>query len=240
MTNPPQELTHLTAPAARRERVADGAGPVRRALRAWPVWTPYAAVAWSLAYCALAASWALGGPGYPFGPAADPENDSSLLWHADREVAASVVAVLCLAGVAVAGLVARRRVASPGPALARSFAVFGALAAVTLSVVVPDQRVLVGIGYLPIFVAGLPWDFPPIGYSEAWPWPVQNQLLLMLGGALWAPTALVAARHAAASCSRWAWRSGGARCSRGGSRCCAAGGYHRRWRSSRRRSSRSR
>jgi hypothetical protein len=126
-------------------------------------------------------------------------------------------------------------VASPGPALARSFAVFGALAAVTLSVVVPDQRVLVGIGYLPIFVAGLPWDFPPISYSEAWPWPVQNQLLLMLGGALWAATALVAARHAAVPCSRWAWRSGGARCSRGGSRCCAAGGCHRRWRSSRRR-----
>ena len=194
-----QTLTPHTDGAGAPARL-DRPGPVRRALRAWPAWTPYAAAAWSLAYCALAASWALGGRGYPFGRAADPDNDTSLLWHADREVTASVLAVLCLAGVAVAGLVARRRPDSPGPALARSFATFGALAAVTLSVVLPDQRVLTALGYLPIVLVGWPWGFPPVSYTEVWPWPVQNQLLLMLGGVLWTATALVAARHGTGAC----------------------------------------
>ena len=178
----------------------DRPGPVRRALRAWPAWTPYAAATWSLAYCALATSWALGAPGYPFDPAADPDNDTGLLWYADRDVAAATIAVLCLAGFAVAGLVARRRAGSPGPALARALAGFGGLAAVTLTVVLPDQRVLAALGYLPIVVVGLPWGFPPVSYAEAWPWPVLDQVLLMLGGALWAATALVAARHGMAAC----------------------------------------
>ena len=190
---PPAPGAATATPPDHRRR--DRPGPVRRAVRAWPAWTPYAAAAWSLAYCALAASWALGGPGYPFDPSADPGNDTGLLWYADREVTAATFAVLCLAGVAVAGLVARRRPGSPGPAPARAFAGFGGLAAVTLSVVLPDQRVLTALGYLPIFVVGRPWGFPPVSYAEAWPWPVQNQVLLMLGGALWAATALVAARH---------------------------------------------
>jgi hypothetical protein len=190
--------SHDTDPPAPPD--PDRPGRVRRAVRAWPAWTPYAAALWSLAYCTMATTWALGGPGYPYGPAADPENDSSLLWHADREVTAAVIAVLCLAGVAVAGVVARRDRVFPSRPLARVFVGFGALAAVALAVVVPDQRVLVAIGYLPIFAVGWPWDFPPVGYAEAWPWPVQHQLLLMLGGVLWAATAAVASRRGSAAC----------------------------------------
>jgi hypothetical protein len=180
-----------TAPRPRR-------GPVRRALGAWPRWTPYAAALWSLAYCALATTWALGtqaGPRYPFDRAGDPDNDGGILWYADREVTAAVVAVLCLAGVAVAGLVARRAAGPLTRPLTRPLVAFAALAAVTLTVVVPDQRILTAIGYLPIVVVGAPWDFPPVSYADAWPWPVQNQVILMLGGVLWAATAVVAARR---------------------------------------------
>jgi hypothetical protein len=190
--------THDPDPTAPPDR--ERPGPVRRAVRAWTAWTPYAAALWSLAYCALAATWALGGRGYPFDRAADPGNDSSLLWRADREVTAAVIAVLCLAGVAVAGIVARRDRGFPSRPLARAFVAFGALAAVALTVVVPDQRVLTAIGYLPIVAVGWPWDFPPVSYTEALPWPVQNQLLLMLGGVLWATTATVAARRGSAAC----------------------------------------
>jgi hypothetical protein len=182
-------------------------GPVHRALAAWPRWTPYAAALWSLAYCALATTWALGtqaGPRYPFDRAGDPDNDGGILWYADREVTAAVVALGCLTGVAVAGLVARRS-GGPRPSpLTRPLVAFAALAAVTLTVVVPDQRVLTAVGYLPIVVVGAPWDFPPADYADAWPWPVQNQVILMLGGVLWAATAVVALRRGGAGpAPRW-------------------------------------
>ncbi len=181
-------------------------GPVRRALAAWPRWTPYAAALWSLAYCALATAWALGaqaGPRYPFDRAGDPDNDGGILWYADRGVTAAVVAVVCLTGVAVAGLVARRSGDPLTRPLTRPLVAFAALAAVTLTVVVPDQRVLTAVGYLPIVVVGAPWDFPPVSYAEAWPWPVQNQVILMLGGVLWAATAVVAARGGGGATGRW-------------------------------------
>src|SRR5215218_2707964 len=40
--------------------------------RRWPAWSPYAAMAWSVLYGALALSWAAGAPGFPFGEH-DPE-----------------------------------------------------------------------------------------------------------------------------------------------------------------------
>ena len=40
--------------------------------RRWPAWSPYAAMAWSVLYGALALSWAAGAPGFPFGEG-DPE-----------------------------------------------------------------------------------------------------------------------------------------------------------------------
>ena len=51
--------------------------------------------------------------------------------------------------------------------LTRALVAFAALAAVTLTVVVPDQRVLTAAGYLPIVLVGWPWDFPPVSYAEA-------------------------------------------------------------------------
>ena len=40
--------------------------------RRWPAWSPYAAMAWSVLYGALALSWAAGAPGFPFGEG-DPQ-----------------------------------------------------------------------------------------------------------------------------------------------------------------------
>ena len=204
-TSPTIRPAGAAAPAGYRP------GPVRRAgtvPRAWPRWVPYAAALWSLAYCALATTWAVGvaaGPRYPFDRAGDPGNDGGILWYADREVTAAVVAVLCLAGVAVAGLVAGRPAGARPSALTRPLVAFAALAAVTLAVVVPDQRVLTAVGYLPIVVVGAPWGFPPVSYADAWPWPVQNQLILMAGGVLWAATAVVAIRRGSAGNRAAGW-----------------------------------
>jgi hypothetical protein len=49
---------------------------VSRWWRQWPAWSPYAVVAWSVAYGTLALGWALGAPGFPFGEH-DPDGAAS-------------------------------------------------------------------------------------------------------------------------------------------------------------------
>jgi len=72
--------------------------------RRWPTWSPYAAMAWSVLYGALALSWAAGTPGFPFGEG-DPEGAAmgSVLFAAPAEPTGLVMAGWCTAGVIVAG-----------------------------------------------------------------------------------------------------------------------------------------
>jgi hypothetical protein len=79
-----------------------------------------------------------------------------------------------------------------------------AWALTALAVVVPDSRPLMALARTPTVLAGMPFGWPDdVGFFEPgmFAWPVANQLLIMLGGALWAATGLAYQRRAQDACS---------------------------------------
>jgi hypothetical protein len=171
-----------------------------RAWRRWPEWLGYAAAVWSLIYGALGLWWALGGAGFPFGTENDPKAAAeSILGGAQAETAAPVGAGLGLVGAAVALAMAR---GSRGRGIFRvALLVFAWGVCIALLLVVPDRRVLIAVAYAPIFLVGAPFGWPPVNYFEvALPWPVINQALCMVGGFLWAGTALAYWRRIMDAC----------------------------------------
>jgi hypothetical protein len=178
-----------TIEVERERRARAGAGWWSR----WPEWAPLAAGIWSLLYGLLGLWWALGGDGFPFGEG-DPDAVGSLLGEVPARVGAPVVAALGLAGAAAALALVRPW----GRHLPRRLlATFAWAAAAVLLLVVPDARVLMLLGYLPALL----FQF---GF-ETVEWPVVNQLLGIVGGALWAAAALGfqrRARHACPHCGR--------------------------------------
>jgi hypothetical protein len=167
----------------------------------WPEWVGYAAALWSLAYGLLGLFWSFGGAGFPFGVEADPEADRvSILEGARPDTAAPVIAALGLAAFAVALAMARTR--ARGPLHLASVVFAWALAA--LAIVIPDSRPLMAVARTPIVLGGLPFGWPDdVGFFEPgmFSWPVANQLLIILGGLLWAGTALAYQRRARSACA---------------------------------------
>jgi hypothetical protein len=164
----------------------------------WPTWFPYGAAVWSFGYGAMGLVWSLGGPGFPFGRANDPSAVLTPFEGARAAVGGPVIAALGLAGgvAAVAMARARRR---------RFFSsillVIAWITAMALIIIVPDYRPLLAVAYAPLVLVGAPFDWPPtVGLSDILPWPVVNQLLCLLGGVLWAGTALVYGRRIQGRC----------------------------------------
>jgi hypothetical protein len=159
-------------------------------LQRWPDWVGYAAALWSLAYGLLGVYWSLGGRGFPFGVENDPEGARvSILEGTSAGSIAPVIAALGLLGAIVALVMARAR--SRGR-LHLALAAF-AWAIVALAVVIPDSRPLMAVARTPIVLGGMPFGWPEgVGFFEPgmFAWPVANQLLIMLGGALWAAATL--------------------------------------------------
>lgn len=157
----------------------------------------YAAGAWSVLYAVLAIYWAFGGAGFPFGFANDPGAALSVLAGVTSSFA-TTIAVSALAGVAVAaGMLAAPR-SRPIRYVLQGFAF---AAAAVLALLVPDYRVLVALAYTPILLAGAPFGWPAgVNLSEAYPWPVLNQMLCSGGGLLWAAAAVQYGRRARAAC----------------------------------------
>jgi hypothetical protein len=187
------------------------ATPRRTLHRVWGAgaeWVGNAAVVWSLLYGLLGVYWMTGGTGFPFGPANDPRAAAeSILGGVRADSAAPVVAVLGLAGAAVAMALTRSvgRSAGRGGGHANRLAVrallaFAWTAAVALLMVIPDRRVLIAVAYAPVFLVGAPFGWPPVSFLTVVPWPVINQVILMVGGFLWAATAVVSGRHAIGAC----------------------------------------
>ncbi|GII91532.1 hypothetical protein Ssi02_17630 [Sinosporangium siamense] len=136
---------------------------------------------WFLLYGALGAAWALGAPGFPWG-SGDPDGEISLLNWLTPGPGGWAITAFCLIGAGVTFAVTRS--AMPvWPAWP--------LAAV-LIFVVPDARILMGLGYTPLLVVGPLFGWAPEGltFADAWPWPVVNQVLCAAGGLLLAATAL--------------------------------------------------
>jgi hypothetical protein len=161
----------------------------------------YATAIWSLAYGLLGLYWARGGDGFPFGRDRDPDADAveSILAGARAESTGPVIAGLGLAGVPIALTMARSREADP---VRRSLVGAAGGTAALLLVVVPDQRLIVGVAFVPVLLLRerFGWRLEgsarhPTGATRVLrqgrvPWPVVNQLLLVAGGLLWAGTAI--------------------------------------------------
>jgi hypothetical protein len=165
--------------------------------RRWP-WIAVATAAWSAAYGLLGLLWALGVPGFPFG-SADRSAVLTLFPDAEARPGGLVIAILGASGASFAVLVA---VAGRDGRL--RWAVWAAaIIAFALIVVVPDYRVLLTVAYLPLITLGAPFGWPPdVDLSLVLPWPVLNQFVLIVGGALWAGLAVHASGRMA---SGWGW-----------------------------------
>ncbi len=190
---------------------ASGVTPVARRAspphwRRWREWVAYAAAGWSLVYGALGLYWARGGAGFPFGNANDPNAAESILQGARASSGGPVIAVLGLVGALVAIIMSRPPTGGIGRWVLIAFAWS---AAAMLLVVIPDRRLLLATAYLPLFIVGAPFGWPPVSFFDAIPWPVVNQLILVGGGILWAATGFAYAdrppdgRATAAPSSGW-------------------------------------
>jgi hypothetical protein len=172
------------------------------------VWAGYGAAVWSLGYGLLGLYWALGGAGFPFGVAHDEDARwISLLEHAHPDTTGPVIAAVGLAGAVLATVMRHR------PPAGRSRAVlvgFAWIMAAGLAVVIPDYRPLLAVVRAPVLLVGAPFGWPKQVNAADFlslylPWPVTNQLLLILGGLLWATTAISyqrRTRDACLSCGR--------------------------------------
>jgi hypothetical protein len=164
----------------------------------WPEWVAYAACAWSLLYGLLGLYWALGGGGFPFGHEHDPGAAISILANLTAATSAPVIAALGLIGAVLALLMTRPR----GCGILRTLLLgFARGLAVALALLIPDYRVLVAVGYTPIFLIGAPFGWPPVSFSNVIPWPVMNQFLCIIGGCLWGTAALVYQRITQGACA---------------------------------------
>ncbi|WP_433539906.1 hypothetical protein ACQP10_26055 [Streptosporangium sandarakinum] len=149
----------------------------------------YAAALWALAYGALGAGWALGAPGYPWG-ATDPDPDRALSILAGSTPGFGwVIAACCLPVAATAWALTR-----PGGRRAPLFLAWPIAALLIL--VIPDSRLMMGVAYTPLLLAAplFGWDLGGATFADAWPWPVLNQLVCVLGGLLLAAAALACTR----------------------------------------------
>lgn len=170
----------------------------------WPEWAGHAAAVWSGVYGVLGLWWALGGAAFPFGVERDPDAKYTLLKDAQPTATGIAIAFLGLAGTAVAlAMSGDRRPRGSGALIA-----FAWTTAAALTVVIPDYRPLLALVRIPgLLLAALAGWLPEgVGFSSFiplfLPWPVVNQILLIVGGLLWAATAVAFRRRSAGSCPR--------------------------------------
>ena len=158
-----------------------------------------AGAAWSALYAAMAAFWALGGAGFPFGDG-DPEaaDMGSLFVGANAAAVAAPLAVVC----AAAAVVARAMTTPGGTFLPRRLVLavgWGFTALLLLAI--PDVRLMRDFAYL---IAG------GAGFVEKFDWPAANQMLCLAGGLVWGAATLAyqratrGARRERDDAARWA------------------------------------
>jgi hypothetical protein len=157
-----------------------------------------------MVYGLLGLYWTFGGAGFPFGTKNDPYAAKvSMLEHVEQDAAAPAIAVLGLGAAVAAIAMARRRA---GGLASASLIGFAWTMAIGLAVVLPDVRTLTSVARTPIVLIDMPFGWPAgIGLSALYQWPVVNQLLLILGGLLWAATAVAyqrSTRNACGHCGR--------------------------------------
>src|SRR5512146_867635 len=173
-------------------------GTVRGKGRGWQRWVPYAAVAWSLAYGALALVWAVSGRGFPYSSHA-AESMGPLLGQFGP-VAAWAVAIL--AGVPAAAMGVAMLRGARGRVLRPLFILLGALFGGALLLLMVGLDLLVMVGYMPYTVRSL-LTGDEVGqiFLRQWTqWTTILQLLCILGGFFWLGATVVYARRSAQAC----------------------------------------
>ncbi|MFI7593060.1 hypothetical protein [Micromonospora sp. NPDC049359] len=165
----------------------------------WPDRLAPLAAGWLGLWGVLALLGTLTGAGYPFGPNDLHGGDVSLLRLVPVDVATPLFAGVLLSAAVAALAMSRPAVRPPGP-LRALLAGYGWAVAFLLAVVVPDVRVLVILGYLPILIVGAPFGWPPVDYSDIFNWALFGRFAALLGGLLLAGAVLAWQRRTAASC----------------------------------------
>ncbi|MCW3814746.1 hypothetical protein ONA91_09795 [Micromonospora sp. DR5-3] len=157
------------------------------------------AAAWLGGWGLLALLSALTGTGYPFG-ANDPHGGAtSVLRLVPVRLGAPLFAgVLLLAAVAALLMSRTDRVRGLPRALLLGY---GWTVAFGLAVVVPDARVLIILGYLPMLIIGAPFGWPPVDYADIFDWPLLARCGALLGGLLLAGAVLVWQRRTVGACA---------------------------------------
>ncbi|MEV4115673.1 hypothetical protein [Nonomuraea sp. NPDC049695] len=152
-------------------------------------WRGYAAAVWALAYGVLGAAWALGAPGFPWGGSdPDPDGALSVLAGTTPRFGWWIAAFALLTMVTALALTRR------GGGRAPLFVAWPIAALLVL--VIPDSRLMMGVAYTPLLLVApaFGWSLGGATFADAWPWPVLNQLLCVLGGLLLAAAALAYGR----------------------------------------------
>ncbi|MEV0353944.1 hypothetical protein AB0H88_50085 [Nonomuraea sp. NPDC050680] len=174
----------------------------RSLISGWPAWSAYAAALWSLGYGLLGVAWALGAPGFPWG-ASDPDPDGalSILAGATPRPGGWWIAAFGVLGAILALTLAHTRRRGQGLASLTPLLLAWPSAAV-LIVVIPDSRLMMGVAYSPLLAVAPLFDLSLGGttLADAWPWPVVNQLVCVLGGLLLAAAALACQRRRRDAC----------------------------------------
>ncbi|RAO26613.1 hypothetical protein PSN13_06641 [Micromonospora saelicesensis] len=170
-----------------------------RADSRWPDRLAPLAAGWLGLWGVLALIGTLTGAGYPFGPNDPHGGDVSLLRLVPVEVATPLFAGVLLTA-AVAALAMSRPAARPPGTLRALLAGYGWVVAFVLVLVVPDVRVLVVLGYLPILIVGAPFGWPPVDYADIFNWALLARFAALAGGLLLAGAVLAWQRRTAAAC----------------------------------------
>ncbi|WP_214412915.1 hypothetical protein [Sphaerisporangium fuscum] len=151
----------------------------------------YAAAVWAVVYGVLGLAWALGMPGYPWGPT-DPDPDRALSLLAGTTPRFG----WWIAAFAVLTLMTALALARGGRGRAPLYAAWPVAAVLVL--VIPDSRLMMGVAYTPLLLVApiFGWGLGGATFADAWPWPVLNQLVCVLGGLLLAAAASAYGRRA--------------------------------------------
>ncbi|MEU7917461.1 hypothetical protein [Micromonospora zamorensis] len=165
----------------------------------WPDRLAPLAAAWLGLWGVLALVGTLTGAGYPFGANDRNGGDVNLLRLVPVDLATPLFAGVLLTAAVAALAMSRPAVRPPGP-LRTLLAGYGWAVAFVLAVVVPDVRVLVILGYLPILIVGAPFGWPPVDYADIFNWALFARFAALAGGLLLAGAVLAWQRRTAAAC----------------------------------------
>lgn len=164
----------------------------------WPDRLAPLAAGWLALWGVLALLATITGAGYPFG-ANDPAGDeTNLLRLVPVEAGPPLFAALLLTAAVAALTMAGT--ARPAGSLRAALLAYGWAVAFVLSVVVPDARVLVLLGYAPMLIIGAPFGWPPVDYSELFTWALFGRIAALAGGVLLAGAVLTWQRRTAGAC----------------------------------------